>query len=127
MASELGFAGSVHGQDAGWTRGGRGSRAHERPPTAIEGASWPLGMRQVGPGGLPVAARPGGNSRDRATITRTLREVSTVEQPDEPAVRVYLPDEALKRAQPLPARDRLEIDDVSDEEWKAFQEALTDA
>lgn len=57
--------------------------------------------------------------------TRTLGEMSTVEQPDEPTVRVYPPDEALKRAKPLPAR--LQIEDVSDEEWKAFQEALTDA
>lgn len=51
--------------------------------------------------------------------------MSTVEQPDEPTVRVYPPDEALKRAKPLPAR--LQIEDVSDEEWKAFQEALIDA
>lgn len=63
----------------------------------------------------------------RARRTRTLRGMSTVEQPDEPTVRVYPPDEAIKRARPLPERDRLQIEDVSDEEWKAFQEALTDA
>jgi hypothetical protein len=53
--------------------------------------------------------------------------VSTVEQPKEPRVRVYPPDEALKRARPLPPRGRLVIEDVSDEEWKAFEEALAEA
>jgi len=53
--------------------------------------------------------------------------VSSVEQPEEPTVRVYPPDEALKRARPLPPRDRLVIEDVPDEEWAAFQEALADA
>ncbi len=54
--------------------------------------------------------------------------VSSVEQPEEPTtVRVYPPDEALKRARPLPPRDRLVIKDVPDEEWAAFQEALADA
>jgi len=52
--------------------------------------------------------------------------VCTVEQPGEPTVRVYAPDEALKRARPLPARDRLVVEDITDEEWKAFQEALAD-
>ena len=53
--------------------------------------------------------------------------MSTVEQPEEPSVRVYSPEEALKRARPLPPHDRLVIEDVSDEEWAAFQEALADA
>jgi hypothetical protein len=52
--------------------------------------------------------------------------VSTVEQPEEPSVRFYPPEEALKRARPLPARDDLVIEDVPDEEWAAFQEALAD-
>jgi hypothetical protein len=52
--------------------------------------------------------------------------VSNVEQLDEPTVRVYPPEEALKRARPLPPRDRLVIEDVPDEEWAAFQEALAD-
>jgi hypothetical protein len=53
--------------------------------------------------------------------------VSSVEEPDEPAVRVYQPGEAIKRARPLPSRDRLVIEDVPDEEWAAFQEALAGA
>ncbi len=52
--------------------------------------------------------------------------MSTVEQPDEPIVRVYPPDEALKSARPLPPRDRLVVEDLTDDEWKAFQEALAE-
>ena len=52
--------------------------------------------------------------------------MSSVEEPEGPTVRVYQPDEALKRARPLPPRDRLVIDDVPDDEWAAFQEALAD-
>lgn len=52
--------------------------------------------------------------------------MSTVEQPEEPTVRVYTPDEVLKRARPLPARDRLVVEDITDDEWRAFQEALAD-
>lgn len=53
--------------------------------------------------------------------------VSTVEHPEEPTLRVYPPDEALRRARPLPPRDRLVIEDVSEVEWEAFQEALAEA
>jgi len=68
------------------------------------------------------------NAAGPVRLTPSYTEgVSTVEQPDEPAVRAYPPDEALKRARPLPPRDRLVIEDVSDEEWAAFQEALADA
>jgi hypothetical protein len=52
--------------------------------------------------------------------------VSSVEQPNEPGLRIYQPDEALKHARPLPTRDRLIIEDVSDEQWAAFQEALAE-
>ena len=53
--------------------------------------------------------------------------VSTIEQPDESRVHVYSPDEALKSARPLPKREDLLIEDVSDEEWAAFLEALAEA
>jgi len=56
-----------------------------------------------------------------------LRAVSIAEQPDEPRVGVYPPDEALRRAQPLPPRERLVIDDVPQDEWTAFQDALAGA
>lgn len=53
--------------------------------------------------------------------------MSTVEQPEEPTVRAYPPQEALKRARPLPPRDRLVLEDVTDDEWTAFQEALAES
>lgn len=53
--------------------------------------------------------------------------MSTVEQPEEPAVRVYAPDDARKHARPLPQRDKLIVEDITDDEWEAFQEALADA
>ncbi len=56
-----------------------------------------------------------------------LGAVSSIEQPEEPVVRTYTPDEAIRRARPLPPRDRLVIEDVPEEEWAAFQAALADA
>jgi hypothetical protein len=56
-----------------------------------------------------------------------VEAMSTVEQPEEPTVRVYPPDEALRHARPLPPRDRLVVEDISEEEWRAFQEALAEA
>jgi hypothetical protein len=53
--------------------------------------------------------------------------MSTVEHPEDPTVRVYPPDEALKQARPLPPRDGLVVEDITGEEWKAFQEALAEA
>lgn len=53
-----------------------------------------------------------------------------VEQPDgtgEHGVRAYPPDQALQRAQPLPPHQDLIIEDVSDDEWAAFQEAIAEA
>jgi hypothetical protein len=42
-------------------------------------------------------------------------------------VVVYPPDEALRRARPLPRREDLVIEDVPDGEWAAFLEALAEA
>lgn len=53
--------------------------------------------------------------------------MSIVEQPGEPVVHIYAPDEALMQARPLPSHDQLVVEDINDEEWKAFQEALADA
>ena len=55
-----------------------------------------------------------------------LLVVSTVEEPAEPRVVAYPPEEAKKRARPLPRREDLVIPDVSDQEWDAFQEALAE-
>ncbi len=53
------------------------------------------------------------------TVSRSLAQ--------EPVVHVYAPDEARKHARPLPSREQLVIEDITDEEWKAFQEALAEA
>ena len=62
----------------------------------------------------------------RVTPGPTLRRVSSVEQPEEPHVRFYPAAQAIKRARPLPPREELVIEDVPDDEWDAFLEALAD-
>jgi hypothetical protein len=57
----------------------------------------------------------------------TLAGVSSVEQPGDPTIRFYPPDEALSRARSLPAREHLIIEDVPDDEWAAFLEALAES
>jgi hypothetical protein len=53
--------------------------------------------------------------------------VSTIEQPDdEPEVRVYPPEEALRRARPLPPPEELVIEGVTGDEWAAFDAALAE-
>lgn len=66
---------------------------------------------------------PGGVRRLAAPYTGA---VSTLEQPEEPRVRVYPPEEALKRARPLPPPVDLVVEDVPDDEWTAFLEALAE-
>lgn len=53
--------------------------------------------------------------------------MSMAEQPAEPRLEVFSPDEAIRRVHPLPSRDELVIEDVPDELWSAFQEALAEA
>ena len=51
--------------------------------------------------------------------------MSSVEQPEEPVNRFYPPEEGLRRARPLPPREERGLgDDMTDEEWAAFQKAL---
>ncbi|HET7387613.1 MAG TPA: hypothetical protein VFJ19_13230 [Nocardioidaceae bacterium] len=42
-------------------------------------------------------------------------------------MHVRPPDEALRSARRLPPREHLVLEEVSDEEWAAFTEALTEA
>jgi len=56
-----------------------------------------------------------------------LEAVPTPEHPDEPRVTVYPPEEALRRAGPLPAQERLVLEHVSEDDWAEFQEALAEA
>jgi len=53
--------------------------------------------------------------------------VSPVEQPEESTVKVRPPAEALEHARRLPPRELLVIENVPEDEWAAFQEALADA
>jgi hypothetical protein len=52
--------------------------------------------------------------------------VSSIQQPGEPTLRVYPPDEALTSARQLPRHEDLVIEDVPDEEWAAYLEALAE-
>jgi hypothetical protein len=60
-------------------------------------------------------------------LTIYTETVSTMEQPDEPRLSVRPPAEALRAARPLPARQDLVIEDVPDEEWADFLEAVARA
>lgn len=53
--------------------------------------------------------------------------MSVAKPQDEPSVPIYSPDEALRRARPLPRYEDLVVEDLSDEEWIGFQEALVEA
>jgi hypothetical protein len=56
-----------------------------------------------------------------------LVSVTTVEQVPEPQLPVLPPEEALRRARPLPQRAQLVLEDVPAPEWDEFQRALTEA
>jgi hypothetical protein len=58
---------------------------------------------------------------------RRLSAMSIAERPDEARIRVLPPEEALRRAKPLPPPERLVIEDVPEDDWTAFQEALAEA
>jgi hypothetical protein len=52
---------------------------------------------------------------------------NSAENPDEPRIPSYPPDEALRRAKALPPREERSLgDDMTDEEWDAFQRALAE-
>ena len=53
--------------------------------------------------------------------------MAVVPNPGEPtALTVVLPDDALKRARPLPSDDEMAIENLTDDEWKAFENALAE-
>jgi hypothetical protein len=52
--------------------------------------------------------------------------VSVAEQTPEPHLTVLPPADAARRARPLPSDDEMTLDDVTDEEWDAFQQALAE-
>lgn len=46
------------------------------------------------------------------------------QEPKEPSLQVYDPDEAVAHARPLPPKELLALRDVLDDEWAAFQSVL---
>lgn len=65
--------------------------------------------------------------RVRGGPLRTLVAMSVVPDPDEAQdLTVLPPDEALRLARPLPSDDEMAIDGLTDDEWKAFQQALAE-
>jgi len=89
---------------------GPGCRSTATPPTW-----WP-----------PSSLGPPGEARLVLPLTRRMGIVATLEQPGEPEVRAYPPEDALRRSRPLPSREDLVVTDVPDDQWAAFQEALAE-
>jgi hypothetical protein len=53
--------------------------------------------------------------------------MSIIPEPDDLAgLTVLPPDEALRRAKPLPSAASLAIEGLTDEEWEAFVQALAE-
>lgn len=53
--------------------------------------------------------------------------MSIVPHPADPArLTVLPPEEALRRARPVPRDDEIAIDGLTDDEWKAFEKALAE-
>ena len=56
-----------------------------------------------------------------------LGPMSVVPHSEKPSgLTVVSPAEALRRARPLPSDDEMAIDGLTDEEWKAFEQALAE-
>jgi len=52
--------------------------------------------------------------------------MSVVEEPRDPVLVVVQPDEALRRARPLPSADDLRIEGLTPEEWRALNAVLAE-
>jgi hypothetical protein len=53
--------------------------------------------------------------------------VAVVPHPEESSgLSVVAPDQILDHARPLPSDDEMAIEDLSDDEWEAFERALAD-
>ena len=49
-----------------------------------------------------------------------------VEQPDKPTLLVFPPEEALRRARPLPSVEELTIEGLTLDEWNALNAVLAE-
>lgn len=53
--------------------------------------------------------------------------MSIASHPDDPAgLTVLPPDEAVEQALPVPRAEDLEIEGLTDQEWTAFEQALSE-
>lgn len=53
--------------------------------------------------------------------------MSTFSEPEKPTKLVVVPPrEALRQARPLPSNDDMAIEGLTDDEWLAFDKALTE-
>lgn len=52
--------------------------------------------------------------------------MSGVPNPDQPSLTVLAPEEALKRALPLPSDDEMALEGLTEDEWTAFGQALAE-
>lgn len=52
--------------------------------------------------------------------------MSVAEQSPEPHLTVLPPQEAVRLARPLPSEEDMALNDLTDEEWDAFQRALAE-
>lgn len=53
--------------------------------------------------------------------------MAVAENPQESGhLTVVAPNEALRRAQPLPSDDEMAVEGLTDDEWDAFEQALAD-
>lgn len=52
--------------------------------------------------------------------------MSVVPNPDQPSLTVLAPEEALKRALPLPSDDDMALEGLTEDEWTAFEQALAE-
>jgi hypothetical protein len=98
---------------------------HEKP-SAIEIAGLPLPrctrLRQSTLLAGSAVAEP-----SEGALVYTAGMPSAEQQPEEPRVHSYPPDEALRHARPLPPRERFVLEDVPEEDWAALREALAEA
>ena len=55
-----------------------------------------------------------------------MSAMSVVKQPEEPAMVVLPPEQALRRARPLPSVEELTIEGLTIEEWNALTAVLAE-
>ena len=82
-------------------------------------------LPRAGSGGLPPTRMGGWVTRVGGSAYTAA--MSVVPNPQEPVgLTVLPPDEAVKHARPVPSDAELAIEGLTDEEWKAFEKALTE-